>query len=41
LNDRDLVTVILLIGHCMTVARLTGALEVELDENPDSFTGEH
>ena len=41
LSDRDVVTVILLVGHYMTVARLTGSLEVELDEEPDAFTTEH
>ena len=41
LSDRDLVTVISLIGHYMTVARLTGTLEVDLDAQPDSWTHEH
>ena len=41
LTDRDLSTVIALIGHYMTVARLTGALEVDLDAQPDSWTHEH
>lgn len=41
LSDRDLVTVILLVGHYMTVARLTSALELDLDETPDSFAAEH
>ena len=41
LSDRDLVTVIALIGHYMTVARLTGTLEVDLDAQPDSWTHEH
>ena len=41
LSDRDLVTVIALIGHYMTVARLTGTLEVDLDAQPDSWRHEH
>lgn len=41
LSDQDIVTVILLVGHYMTVARLIGILDVELDEKPDSWTSEH
>lgn len=41
LSDRDLVTVILLVGHYMSVARLLGILDVELDDNPDPWTSEH
>ena len=41
MSDRDLATVIVLVGHYMTVARLTGALEVELDQDADSWTHEH
>ena len=41
LSDRDLVTVILLVGHYTTIALLTGTLEVELDAAPDAFTSEH
>jgi alkylhydroperoxidase family enzyme len=41
LGDRRLVTVIVLIGHYMTVARLTGVLEIELDDSPDTWTREH
>lgn len=41
LGDRDLVTVIALVGHYMTVARITGVLRVELDDAPDPWTGEH
>lgn len=41
LSDRDLVTVILLVGHYMTIARLTGILQVELDTQPDPWTSEH
>lgn len=41
LSDRDLVTLVLLVGHYTTVALLTGTLEVELDGEPDPFTAEH
>ena len=41
LSDRDLATLIALIGHYMTIARLTGTLEVELDAEPDPFLNEH
>lgn len=41
LSDRDVVTMILLVGHYMTVARLLGILQVELDDKPDSWTSEH
>jgi len=41
LGDRGLVTVIVLVGHYMTVARLTHILEVELDDAPDAWTSEH
>ena len=41
LSDRDLATVVLLVGHYMMVARFTGVLEVELDEQPDSWSAEH
>jgi alkylhydroperoxidase family enzyme len=41
LTDRQLVTVIVLVGHYMTVARLTGILRIELDESPDAWTREH
>lgn len=41
LSSRDIATVIVLVGHYMTVARLTGTLEVELDEHADSWTSEH
>jgi hypothetical protein len=33
--------VIVLVGHYMTVARLTGILQVELDESPDDWAHEH
>ncbi len=41
LPPRDLVTVILLVGHYMMIARLLGTLEVPLDPAPDSWTAEH
>lgn len=41
LSDQDIVTVVVLVGHYMTIARLTGALEVELDDHADSWTSEH
>lgn len=41
LDHRDLVTLIVLVGHYMMVARLTGVLEVELDAHADSWTHEH
>ena len=41
LSHRDLATVILLVGHYMMVARFVGVLQIELDEHPDSWQGEH
>ena len=41
LSDHDLVTVILLVGHYMMVARLLATLDVDLDDDPDSFASEH
>lgn len=41
LSDRNLVTVVLLVGHYMTIARLMGILRVELDAHPDPWTAEH
>ncbi|TWE11766.1 carboxymuconolactone decarboxylase family protein [Rudaeicoccus suwonensis] len=41
LSDRHVVTVIVLVGHYMTVARLTRVLRVELDDHPDNWTAEH
>ena len=41
LSDRDLATVIVLVGHYMLVARFTGILQIELDEHPDSWKSEH
>jgi len=41
LSDRDIATVILLVGHYMTVARFTATLEIELDDKPDDWTSEH
>ena len=41
LSARDLTTLILLVGHYMTVARLLETLEVELDPAPDAWAAEH
>ncbi len=41
LNNQELVTVIVLIGHYMTVARILGVLQVPLDSAPDSWDTEH
>lgn len=41
LTDTELVTVLLVVGHYMSVARLTGVLEVEPDEQADPWTHEH
>ena len=41
LSHRDLATVIVLVGHYMMVARFLGILQVQLDEQPDSWNGDH
>ena len=41
LPSRDLVTVILLVGHYMMVGRLLATLDVELDPTPDDWGAEH
>lgn len=41
LSDRDVVTIILLVGHYTSVARLLRTLQVELDDKPDAWTYEH
>lgn len=41
LDDRDIVTLIALVGHYMSVARLVGVLRVPLDEHADSWAHEH
>ena len=41
LSPRDLVTVILLVGHYVMVGRLLATLDVELDPAPDSWAAEH
>ena len=41
LPPRDLVTVVLLVGHYMMVARLLATLDVELDPAPDDWASEH
>lgn len=41
LSDRELSSLILLIGHYMMVARFTGVLEIEVDAQADSWTSEH
>lgn len=41
LSDRDLATVIVLVGHYMTVARFVEILGIELDPAPSDWTTEH
>ena len=41
LSSRDLLTVILLVGHYTMVARLLATLDVELDPAADSWAAEH
>jgi len=41
LSPRALATVILLVGHYMTIARFAGTLEIELDAKPDPWAAEH
>ena len=41
LSDRDLATVIVLVGHYMTVARFVETLGIELDPTPSDWTVEH
>jgi len=41
LSQRDLATMILLVGHYMMVARFTAVLAIELDAQADSWTHEH
>lgn len=41
LGEQGVVTVIVLVGHYMKVARILGALQVPLDDEPDSWTNEH
>ena len=41
LSHRDLATVIVLVGHYMMVARFLGILQVPLDDQPDSWNGDH
>jgi len=41
LSDRDVATVILLVGHYMMVARFLGILQIELDPQPDPWSNEH
>lgn len=41
LSSRNLVTVILLVGHYLMVGRLLATLDIELDPAPDSWTAEH
>ena len=41
LSDRDLATVIVLVGHYMTVARFVETLGIELDPAPSDWTTEH
>lgn len=41
LSPRDLVTVILLVGHYMTVARFIAVLGIDLDLEPSNWEKEH
>ena len=41
LSDRDLATVVVLVGHYMTVARFVETLGIELDPAPSDWTAEH
>ncbi len=41
LGDRDLVTLIVLVGHYMTVARFIAILGIELDPAPSDWSTEH
>ncbi len=41
LSDRDIATLILLVGHYMMVARFTATLDIALDDNPDGWSAEH
>lgn len=41
LSSRDLVTVILLVGHYTMIGRLLATLDVELDPAPDGWASEH
>lgn len=41
LSDRDLATVMVLVGHYMTVARFVETLGIELDPAPSDWTTEH
>lgn len=41
LSPQEIATTLLLIGHYMSVARLTGVLQIEPDAQADSWTAEH
>ncbi len=41
LSDRDFATVIVLVGHSMTVARFVETLGIKLDPAPGDWTAEH
>lgn len=41
IDDRGLVTVIVLVGRYSTVANITTVLGIPLDDHPDSWTNEH
>ena len=41
LSPQEIATTILLIGHYLSVARLTGVLQIEPDAHPDSWIAEH
>lgn len=40
-SDKDLATIILLVGHYMMVARFTATLGIELDAMPDNWSAPH
>ena len=41
LSERDLATILLLVGHYMMVARFTASLDIELDDRPSDWKSEH
>lgn len=41
LSRQEVATTLLLIGHHMSVARLTGVLQIEPDAQADSWAAEH
>jgi len=41
LTPREIPTVLILVGHCMGVARFIASLEIELDPAPGDWDKEH